>query len=185
MTSAAATLIAISWGGLMFAWSSYHTLVPLILGVAGLAVFVVWEQYFAERPIIPMRIFNNRTAATVYWQSLICGLSIWACVYYLPLYFQAVKEYSTIISGVAILPSLLSCAPAAALTGFALKKLGSYRKILWVGWSMAVSGAGIMIRLDLDITIPQWTFTTCVGAIGVGILMPVMRIAIQASAKDE
>ncbi len=42
-----------------------------------------------------------------------------------------------------------------------------------------------MIRLDLDITIPQWTFTTCVGAIGVGILMPVMRIAIQASAKDE
>jgi hypothetical protein len=185
MTSATATLIAISWGGLMFAWSSYHTLVPLILGVAGLAVFVVWEQYFAKRPIIPMRIFNNRTAATVYWQSLICGLSIWACVYYLPLYFQAVKEYSTIISGVAILPSLLSGAPAAALTGFTLKKLGSYRKILWVGWSMAVLGAGIMILLDVDTTIPQWIFTTCVGAIGVGILMPVMRIAIQASAEDE
>ena len=42
-----------------------------------------------------------------------------------------------------------------------------------------------MILLDVDTTIPQWIFTTCVGAIGVGILMPVMRIAIQASAEDE
>ena len=42
-----------------------------------------------------------------------------------------------------------------------------------------------MMRLDLDMTIPQWIFTTCLPGIGVGILMPVMRLAVQASAKDE
>lgn len=185
MASATSTLIAISWGGLMFPWSSYHTLVPLLLGTAGVALFVVWEQRCAKHPLIPMRIFNNRTAATVYWQSLVSGLNMWAANYYMPLYFQAVKDYSIIISGVAILPILLAVAPSAAITGFALRKLGSYRKILWVGWTMAVLGAGIMMRLDLNTTIPQWIFTTCLPGIGIGMLMPVMRLAIQAGAKDE
>jgi ABC-type bacteriocin/lantibiotic exporter with double-glycine peptidase domain len=76
MTSATSVLIAISWGGLMFPWSSYHTLVPLILGLAGLAAFVVWEQHFTKQSLVPMSIFANRTAATVYWQSLITGLNM-------------------------------------------------------------------------------------------------------------
>jgi hypothetical protein len=185
MTSATSTLIAISWGGLMFPWSSYHTLVPLLLGIAGVALFVVWEQHCAKRPLISRRIFNNRTAVTVYWQSLVSGFNMWGVNYYLPLYFQAVKDYSIIISGVAILPVLLAVAPSAAITGFALKKLGSYRKILWVGWTMSLLGVGIMIRLDLNITIPQWIFTTCLPSIGIGMVIPVMRLAIQASAKDE
>lgn len=121
----------------------------------------------------------------MYWQSLVSGLNMWAIIYYLPLYFQGVRGYSIIISGVAILPTLLAVAPSAAITGFAIKKIGSYRKILWVGWTLAVLGAGIMLRLDLEITTPQWIFTICVGGIGVGVLLPVMRLAIQASASDE
>ena len=42
-----------------------------------------------------------------------------------------------------------------------------------------------MLRLDLNITIPQWIFTNCVGGIGVGILLPVLKLAVQASAADE
>ncbi len=42
-----------------------------------------------------------------------------------------------------------------------------------------------MIRLDLGVTVPQWIFTTCVGAIGKSGGMNVMRLAIQASAADE
>ena len=42
-----------------------------------------------------------------------------------------------------------------------------------------------MTRLDMDMTIPQWIFMTCMGAIRVGILMPVMRLAIQSSTSDQ
>ena len=147
MSSSTSALVPISWGGLMFSWSSYHTLVPLILGIAGVAAFVVWEETFARQPLVPMSIFNNRTAASVYWQSLVSGLDMWAIVYYMPLYFQAVKEYSVIVSGVAILPSLVAVAASAAITGFAIRKIGSYRKILWIGWILAVLGCGIMLRL--------------------------------------
>jgi MFS family permease len=103
----------------------------------------------------------------------------------MPLYFQAVKEYSVIVSGVAILPSLVAVAASAAITGFAIRKTGSYRKILWIGWILALLAGGIMLRLDLNTTIPQWVFTNLVGCIGIGILLPVMRVAIQASAADK
>ncbi|KAE8448825.1 hypothetical protein EG329_008827 [Mollisiaceae sp. DMI_Dod_QoI] len=185
ISSATSILIAISWGGILFSWSSAHTLAPLLLGITGIAIFVAWEVYFAKRPLIPMSIFNNRTAATVYWQSLVSGFNMWACVYYLPLYFEAVKGFSPILAGVAILPNLLSVAIAAAATGFAIKKFGAYCKIIWIGWALAVLGAGLMLMLDVEITTPQWLFINLVGGLGVGMLLPVMRLAIQASASDK
>ncbi|KUJ13544.1 MFS general substrate transporter [Mollisia scopiformis] len=185
VSSATSTLIAISWGGIMFSWSSAHTLAPLLIGIAGIAVFVLWEIYFAKHPLIPMSIFNNRTAATVYWQSMVSGFDMWACVYYLPLYFEAVHGYSPILAGVAILPTLLSVALAAAVTGFAIRKTGAYRKILWLGWSITVLGSGLMMLLDVHKSPAQWVFIDLVGGLGVGMLLPVMRPAVQASSSDE
>lgn len=169
----------------MFSWSSWHTLVPLLLGVAGIALFVVWEQYFAKQPLVPMGIFGNLTANTVYWQSLVSGLNMWSISYYMPLFFRGVKGYSVIISAVSVLPTLLVVAPSAAIAGFAMRKIGSYRKVLWAGWVVATLGAGVMIRLDPEMTIPQWIFTNSVGGIGIGLMLPVMRLAIQASTSDK
>jgi hypothetical protein len=102
------------------------------------------------------------------------SINRWAIIYYMPLYFQAVEEYLIIISGVALLSTLLVVAPSAAICAFAIRKIGSYRKILWVGWTLACLGAGIMLKLDLEVTIPQWIFINIVGGIGIGILLPVM-----------
>lgn len=182
--SATSTLIAISWGGISFAWGSTQTLVPLLVGINGLATFVAWEIYLAKRPIIPMTIFNNRTSATIYWQSLVSGFNMFACVYYLPIYFEAVKGFPPILAGVTILPCLLSVAIAAAATGFAVKKIGAYRRILWIGWAITILGAGVMLLLGVDTTTSQWVFINLVGGTGIGMLLPVMRLAVQASASD-
>lgn len=49
-------------GGTMFAWSSYHTIVPLVLGGAGLAAFGVFET-FKSKPMLPLAVFRYRTAS--------------------------------------------------------------------------------------------------------------------------
>jgi MFS family permease len=63
VASTTAVLIPISWGGVMYSWDHWRTLVPLILGIAGLAAFVAWEVYGAREPLITLHVFMNRTAA--------------------------------------------------------------------------------------------------------------------------
>jgi hypothetical protein len=60
-------LIPITWGGVMYAWTSWRTLVPLIIGAIGLVGFVFWEVYGAAEPLIRLSIFSNRSAAIAYF----------------------------------------------------------------------------------------------------------------------
>lgn len=69
MSSATSFLIAISWGGTQFAWNSVQTILPLILGVVGLAGTFVWEGYFAKEPFLRHRLFWGLSPIVTY----ICG----------------------------------------------------------------------------------------------------------------
>lgn len=117
--SMTAFLIAVSWGGVNYAWSSWHTLVPLIIGIIGSAVFVVWEDRYAVEPLIRTIVVKNRTSAVAYLGGTIQGLTLWALLYCkrihsmanallipldLPLYFQATKGASQVKTGVDLLP---------------------------------------------------------------------------------
>jgi hypothetical protein len=49
-------MCGMQWGGYQYPWSSAHVLVPLILGIALLAGFFVWEGYGAKFPMFPKRL---------------------------------------------------------------------------------------------------------------------------------
>ena len=70
----------------MYAWNSWRTLVPLIIGAAGLVAFVFYEAFVAKEPLIRLAIFNNRTAVIAYLGTIIHGMILWCILYYLPLY---------------------------------------------------------------------------------------------------
>jgi hypothetical protein len=60
-------LIPVTWGGVMYAWTSWRTLVPLVIGAVGLVGFVLWEIYGALEPLIRLSIFGNRSASISYF----------------------------------------------------------------------------------------------------------------------
>jgi hypothetical protein len=60
----------------MYPWDYWRTLVPLILGFAGLALFIVWEIYFASEPLITLNVFMNRTAAVSYIGTVLHGVIV-------------------------------------------------------------------------------------------------------------
>lgn len=95
-------LIQLTWGGVMYSWSSWNTLVSLILGVAGLVSFSFYGAMIASQPPAPIVIFNNRTVAVNYVGCFLHGVILWSVVYYLPLYCEGVLGYSPVIAGVAV-----------------------------------------------------------------------------------
>jgi hypothetical protein len=183
--SATSFLIPVTWGGVMYEWDSWRTLVPLLIGITGLIVFMFYEGYVAEDPIIPPPIFKTRTAVVSYIGTVLHGLVLWCELYYLPLYFLTVKEYSPIMSGVALFPQTFTVAPCAVLAGILITKTGKYRLLIWIGWLLSIFGMAIACYIKADTSVPAWVFILLVGGFGLGILFPSLGFAIQASAEPK
>ncbi|CAD6569914.1 MAG: hypothetical protein ASARMPRED_003310 [Alectoria sarmentosa] len=177
-------LMPVSWGGVMFAWSSFRTLVPLLLGICGLFVFIMYEIYVAKTPLIPLRIFNNRTAVVSYIGTFVHGMILWCLLYYLPLYYEAVKAYSPIIVGVAVFPETLTITPASILVGVAVSITGRYRWSIWSGWSLTVLGMGLLYMLSMETSVPAFIFLNLIPGLGIGLLFASMNLATQAAATE-
>lgn len=168
----------------MFAWSSFRTLVPLILGTCGLFVFVMYEIHVAKTPLIPLPIFSNRTAAVNYIGTFIHGMVLWCLLYYLPLYYEAVKQYSPIIAGVAVFPETFTVAPASIIVGVAVSMTGRFRWAIWSGWSLTVLGMGLLYLLGPKIKVPAFVFLNLTPGLGMGLLLASMNLAAQAAATE-
>lgn len=99
------------------------------------------------------------------------------------LYYQAVKQYTPVISAVAALPETLCVAPAAAFVGVMVTRTGHYRWSLWMGWTLTTFGAGLLLLLKPETTVPQWVFLNLPIGLGTGILFPAMAVSIQAACQ--
>jgi hypothetical protein len=193
-------LVPMTWGGVMYSWSSWHTLVPLLIGVAGIVGFAFYERRLSSRafdadgkllpgnnvePIIRFSIFNNATMLVTYLETVIHGMVLWSLLYYLPLYYEAVKGYTPIIAGVAVLPETSFVAPMSVVVGITCAATGRYRWAIWTGWVLTTFGAGLLILLEPKTTIAGWVFLNVAVSIGTGMLFPAMALAIQAAGRPQ
>lgn len=59
ISSTTGCIIALTWGGIVFSWSSDHILIPLVLGICGMVIFLVYEARYAYDPIVSVNILIN------------------------------------------------------------------------------------------------------------------------------
>ncbi|KZF26094.1 MFS general substrate transporter [Xylona heveae TC161] len=185
VASTTSFLIPITWGGIMYPWDHWRTLVPLIIGACGLIFFVFYEEFVAAEPVIPMDIFKNRTAALTYFGAFIHGMVLWCILYYLPLYYEAVKGMSPILAGVAAFPETFTVAPASIAVGIAVSITGRYLELVWAGWILTTLGMGLLYLMDVHTSTVAWIFLNLVPGLGTGILFPGMTFSIQSQSSDE
>lgn len=69
-------LIPLTWGGELFAWNSWDTLVPLLIGLVGLGLFVIYEMFLAREPFLLKTIFRDWNAKLVYVQTFFHGMIV-------------------------------------------------------------------------------------------------------------
>ncbi|KAF2754290.1 MFS general substrate transporter [Pseudovirgaria hyperparasitica] len=184
LASVTGFLIPLSWGGIMYEWTSWRTLVPLVLCGAGMIAFVVHQEWFAPEPLIRTSVFKNRTSAAMYAGTLLHGMILWSGLYYTPLYFEAVKGFSPILTGVALFPQTFTVAPAGMAAGVYIALTGNYRRIVWAGWTLTVLGYGLLQLLEVDSSTATWVCVNMVAGLGTGMLFPGMGIAVQAAASQ-
>ena len=106
--SAIQLLLALQYGGVTFPWNSAK-IIGLFCGAGGtFIVFLAWDYYKGDAAMIP---FSMARKTTVWASCLTYGFfmgQIFCVSYYLPIYFQGVKGATPTLSGVYILPSVLT-----------------------------------------------------------------------------
>lgn len=169
----------------MYAWSSARTIVPLVLGAVGLLAWLSFEHTIPAAPILPLVILRNRTACAAFLGTLITGYIQFGLLYYLPLYYQISKGYSSLACGLALLPQCLVSGPMSAMTGIVITKSGRYRPFIWFGWLILALGCGILQLLELDTSVVKWIFLNVVSGVGLGLLFVSLTMAAQAATIKE
>ena len=84
-------------------WGDRVTLLSFAVAVGLLVTFVVMQSRSAQ-PLMPLRLFSNRSRVGAYSLMLIIGAAVFAMFYFLTQYVQNVLGFSPVKAGVAFLP---------------------------------------------------------------------------------
>ncbi|KAH9962027.1 major facilitator superfamily domain-containing protein [Lactifluus volemus] len=179
--SITSVVIGLTWGGVRYPWSSSHVLVPLIFGLVGLGLFVIYEFYFCKPPVVPILFRLEWTGASGYLQNFIMAVVLASLSYWYAVFFEACKEKSPTSAGIDLFGLSYSISLIAIVAGVAVKKTGKYIIPTYVGWVLMVVGAGILTTLRADSSMAKAVgFQLVIGG-AVGIIYVVSLFPILAS----
>lgn len=183
VTAVSSTLVGLGWAGSVYPWSSFRVIVPLILGLLGLGAFLVLEKY-VEEPMVPLRLFSNRTLIAVYLLTFLHSVITMWSIYFLPVYFQGILSASPGDSGLYLLPTIFILVPMAAGGGGVMSKTGKYRPIHYAGFALMTIGFGIFSLLDRDTSTGKWVGYQILAGAGAGLVIPTLLPAIMAPLSE-
>lgn len=179
-------LLALQWGGSTYAWGNGRIIALIILFVMCISVFIGIQIWKKETATVPPRIVTQRSIASAMWSQFCVGAAMMTLVYYVSIWFQAIKDVSAIKSGIDTLPLLLSLVVSSISAGFLVAKVGYYTPFM-IGNSVVMSiGAGLITTWTPDTTHPKWIGYQVVFGFGLGMGMQQASLAVQAvlSRKD-
>lgn len=175
-------LLAMNFGGQTFPWKSAAVIVPLVLTGLLIALLIFIETKVAE-PLLPPRLFKNRTISAVLATNWFFGMTFFSMVYYLPIYFQVVREDSAMWSGIRLIPMELLIAVFATFSGLFISKTGIFKPLLPTGMGLLTLCVGLISMFGEDTDWSKIYGFTVLGGAGLGCMFSSAIIALQASAE--
>jgi EmrB/QacA subfamily drug resistance transporter len=175
---ATAVVLATSWGGTTYPWSS-PVIIGLFAGAAALlAAWYVSARHAAE-PVLPLRLFRNPVFSVSAAIGLAAGFAMFGALSYLPLFLQVVHGVSPTISGVYLLPMVLGLLITSIGSGQLIARTGHYKIFPIIG--TAVMAVALFLLSTLDETTPTGLMNEYFFLLGfsLGLVIQVLVIAVQ------
>ncbi|KAJ4407042.1 hypothetical protein N0V91_004208 [Didymella pomorum] len=178
-------LIGLSFGGVQHPWTSAATLVPLIVGAAGIGVFLGWQVYRKPHSLLPMSIFYNWSAIAAFYNAMINGLVLFTALYYVPFFFMSVRAQSPTKAGIDLFPAVCFLIPGSIVVAALTARLGRFRWAIWLGWAITTTACGLFIIFDLHTRLIVIAVALALFGIGSGMVLTSVNVGIQAISKVE
>jgi hypothetical protein len=161
-------ILALQWGGLTYSWSA-PTIIGLFITFAALLVlFFVVEVLMPKTAMVPTRVILNRSVAgSMLFMFLLSG-GLMSLVYYLTIWFQAVKGDSALHSGISTIPLILSMIIISIPTAIFTEKIGHYVPAMLLCPVVCATGAGLLSTLTPSTDHSKWIGYQILYGFGLG-----------------
>ncbi|WP_108988807.1 MFS transporter [Streptomyces coelicoflavus] len=184
LLAAASTCLVLltSWGGTEYDWGS-RTILGLAAGAVGSTLLFVVAERFAPEPLIPLRLFRDSVFNVTALVGLVVGVALFGAASYLPTFLQMVDGASATESGLLMLPMMGGVVVASIVSGQLISRTGHYRIHPILGSALSVVGMWLLSRLDIDTPRLHYSIWMAVLGAGIGMVMPVLVLAVQNSVR--
>ncbi|MGW0418643.1 MFS transporter [Streptomyces sp. NPDC003015] len=168
-------LVWVTFAGDKYDWVSWQTY-TMVGGSIVLGLLFVLVESRASEPIIPLRLFRNRTITLASLASLFVGVAMFTGTVFFSQYFQLARDKSPTMSGVMTIPMIGGLFVSSTVSGQFITRTGRWKAWLVSGGVLVTAGLGLLgtIRYDTD----YWKMAVFMALLGLGIGMMMQNLVL-------
>ncbi|GGX93033.1 MDR family MFS transporter [Streptomyces hiroshimensis] len=178
-------LVWVTLAGKNYDWISWQTY-AMVGGSIALGAIFVFVESKASEPIIPLRLFRNKTITLSSAASLFVGVAMFSGTVFFSQYFQLARGKSPTMSGVMTIPMIGGLFLSSTISGQIITKTGRWKAWLVSGGVLLTAGLGLLGTMRYDT--PYWHLAVYMALIGLGMGMMMQNLVLctqnQVAPKD-
>jgi EmrB/QacA subfamily drug resistance transporter len=172
-------LVWVSLAGTQFAWGSAVSYSLVALGLLALASAVYVEARVAAQPVVPLRLFRDRTTTLATSASVLIGVAMFGATVYLSQYFQIARGMSPTKAGLMTVFMVGGLVVSSMVTGRIISRTGTWKRYLVSGMVAVVIGFALLSRVDAHTALWVMGVDMAVLGLGLGATMQNLVLSVQ------
>ncbi|KAI4166336.1 MAG: hypothetical protein LQ342_000226 [Letrouitia transgressa] len=174
-----AMLLALQWGGLTYAWSNPRIIGLFVAFGVCIIAFIGIQFWKPEIATINPRLVANRSVWAGGSYIFFLGAGFFLLLYYIPIWFQAVKGVSAFQSGIDNIALVFAVVVGSIGSGTGVTKLGYYTPFMIVSTIFMSVGSGLLTTWTPETSSAKWIGYQVITGLGFGLGMQQPLIAVQ------
>ncbi|KAM0514597.1 hypothetical protein ACHAPE_006592 [Trichoderma viride] len=171
--------IALSWAGLKYPWGDARVIVLFALFGLLFTAFAYIQHRKGDDALLPLRIMKQRSIMAGLVFSLCTNGAMNVLEFYIPTYYQAVREYSPAKSGYMMAPILAGFMIAVILNGAGTTIWGYYVPSMVIASILMPLAAGLMTTWQVSTSFAQLIIYSALAGFAGGIGFQAPQSAVQ------
>jgi EmrB/QacA subfamily drug resistance transporter len=172
-------LIWVSLAGTQFDWVSTTSALLVAGGAVLVAAALYVEARVAQEPVIPLRLFRDRTTALATAASVMIGVAMFGATVYLSQYFQLARGMSPTEAGLMSIFMVGGLLVSSITSGRIITTTGLWKRWLVGGLVLVVLGFGLLGTVDADTPLAEVAIFMALVGVGLGATMQNLVLAVQ------
>ncbi|MCD9880121.1 MFS transporter [Streptomyces guryensis] len=168
-------LVWVTFAGDKYDWLSWQTY-SMVGGSIVLGLIFVLVESKVREPIIPLRLFRNRTITLASLASLFVGVAMFTGTVFFSQYFQLARDKSPTMSGVMTIPMIGGLFISSTVSGQFITRTGRWKAWLVSGGVLVTAGLGLLGTIRYDTA--YWKMSIFMALLGLGIGMMMQNLVL-------
>jgi predicted MFS family arabinose efflux permease len=147
-------------------------------GLLAIVAFVLTEMR-AKEPIVPLRLFRDRTTTLAIVASMAVGVAMFGSTVFLGQYLQISRGYSPTAAGLLTIPMVGGLLLSSTMSGLLITRTGRWKNFLVAGSILVVAGFGMLSTIDHETNVVVLGVFLFVLGAGIGMTMQNLVLAVQ------